>query len=168
MKCLWRGSLLLFLPAANKEINKGLYSGTSSFALGADSLSPNCVVCGVRLSDCWRAQSIFPARPLSLTDAESSHWRSCGHRPHNSPPKTTRKSGDSSTSACWLAQPIRCSWTNWASLIDQSAAGRGGASTHFLVLIFLDPRSLRQFNLLTSGGKLNLQTIFTSKLRYLH
>lgn len=72
MKCLWRVSLLLFLPAANKEINKGLYSGTSSFALGADSLSPNCVVRRVRLSDCWRAQSIFRVRLLSLTDAESS------------------------------------------------------------------------------------------------
>ena len=52
IKCLWRVSLLFFLPTANKEINKGLYSGTSSFAVGADSLSPNGAVYYVLLSDC--------------------------------------------------------------------------------------------------------------------
>lgn len=68
-------SLLLFLPTENKEINKGLYSGTSSFSVSADSISPNRAVRYVHLSDGWCTQSIYPPRPLSLTDTEMSHLR---------------------------------------------------------------------------------------------
>lgn len=68
-------SLLLFLPTGNKEINKGLYSGTSSFSVSADSVSPNRAVGYVHLSDGWRIQSICLPRPLSLTDREMSHLR---------------------------------------------------------------------------------------------
>lgn len=47
MKCLWCMSLLLSPPhTGNKEINKGLYSGTSSFSVSAGSIKPEprCVL----------------------------------------------------------------------------------------------------------------------------
>lgn len=152
MKCLRRVSLLLFLPAANKEINKGLYSGTSSFALGADSLSPNCVVRRVRLSDCWRAQSIFPGRPLSLTDAASSQWR-CGatgparlHQTHRgragtaarggAPGSTNHKLVDKLGTADW---PMSCRW-------------RRGQYSFPVCILHPHPGSWSRFNLLTSGA----------------
>lgn len=50
MKCLWCTSLLLFAPTGNKEINKGLNSGTSSFAVSAASICPD--------------RAVFYARPV--------------------------------------------------------------------------------------------------------
>lgn len=138
MKCLWYISLLLFFPAGNKEINKGLYSGTSSFSFSADSISPNRAVSYVQLSDSWYIQSIDPQRPLSLTDTEMSHLccavtgRSLLLRQRQQ--GRARRRGPLCVEALPV-KPIRCLWTNWASLIDQWTDPGGGL--FFLGAFFL-------------------------------
>lgn len=123
-------SLLLFLPSGNKEINKGLHSGTSSFSVSADSMGPNRAVCYVRLSDGCCTQSICPPRPLSLTDTERSHLRcaDAGRQLflHQRQGVTEKNRGPLCVEAP-AVKPIRFLWTNWASLIDQQAQLGGGA-----------------------------------------
>lgn len=62
-------SLLLFVPAGNKEINKGLYWGTSSRRRSESRL----LHCALRPLDGWCAQSIHPQGRSSLTDPEKGH-----------------------------------------------------------------------------------------------
>lgn len=122
-------SLLLFLPTENKEINKGLYSGTSSFSVSADSISPNRAVRYVHLSDGWCTQSIYPPRPLSLTDTEMSHLRctvaGCSALLHQRQGGRARGRGPLCVEGL-AVKPITFLWTNWASLIDQWTGHGGG------------------------------------------
>lgn len=115
-------SLLLFLPTENKDINKGLYSGTSSFSVSADSISPNRAVRYVHLSDGWCTQSIYPPKPLSLTDTEMSHLRCtvAGCSALLRQRQGGREGGRGPLCVEGLAvKPITFLWTNWASLTDQ-------------------------------------------------
>ncbi len=123
-------SLLLFFPTGNKEINKGLYSGTSSFSVSADSISPSRAVYYVQLSDGWCVQSIYPPRPLCLTDTERSHWRRsvAGRSALLRQRQRGRATRRGPLCVEGLAvEPIRFLWTNWVSRIDQWDDHRGGS-----------------------------------------
>lgn len=101
MKCLWYMSLLLFFPTGNKEINKGLYSGTSSFSLSADSISPEprCILRPVV------RQLVYP---INLS-AEASLCDGYGDEPFtlhrgqslsSPPPKTAAQSPEARAAVC--------------------------------------------------------------------
>lgn len=102
MKCLWYMSLLLFFHSGNKEINKGLYSGTSSFSVSAGSISPNRAVFYVRPVVRRLVHPINLSAEASLFDGYRNEPLTLhGGRSLTSPPlKTTGQSEEARAAAC--------------------------------------------------------------------